>query len=755
MHFKRFTIDNGLSQNTINTLYEDKNGFIWIGTDDGLNRYDGINTKIFHFNLHNNNSISNNQINSIIEDKDNNIWVATANGLSKINNVTNTITRYYQDKIQGISNNYISKLKIYNSDSFLIASINSISLYNNSTKKFTKLINLDNRRINDFIVDNSGDLWIATDEELLLFKTQEKKRLDKTPFNPSFKYQKLLLDDKNQLWIGSDKGIKILDTKLNEVTPENLYNTTKSNSIKTLFEDNTGTIWIGTENGLKSYSSEKKHLVNFKNYSNNLNSLSNNDILTIIQDKSETLWIGTYHGLNSLMLKQKNFNHISLFPEHTNNLSTNLIWCFTKDEKQHLWIGTANGLHVYNERDNVFKSISIEGVDDKQKRSIYYIYFDTYGNLWTGGNYGVHYLTPKDISRVWEDEDVTLKKIKSTPLNNIEGVAKFIETPETKELWIGSLDHGVFKALNTHKNPNEINFKQYKNIKNDSTSLPSNTATNIIQLKENNKYQTWIGTSKGLSKYNPSLQNFKTYNFNRSKEVDLQVSALNSFNDSILWVGTFNSGLIKFNLKTQDHQYINSKIGLASNCIYSILNHKDDLWFSTTRGLSKYNIKTHKIKNYDKSFGLQDNEYGEGAYFIDKTNKFYFGGINGYNAFYPDNITNNKIPPKINFIDFKIFNQSVIPNVNNTTQKLSKDKTIILKKSITYSDTINLSYKHSVFSFKVAIIHNKNSDKNIYAYKLSSIDKDWNIRPSTQNQFTYTNLNPGKYTLQIKAANSD
>ncbi|MFD0964150.1 ligand-binding sensor domain-containing protein [Pseudofulvibacter geojedonensis] len=756
MHFKHFTISNGLSQNTINSLYEDQNGFIWVGTDDGINRFDGINFKLYYFDLENNNSISNNQINSITEDQHNNIWVATVNGLNKINTISNRITRYYQDKINGINNNFISKLLSYDENSFLISSTNSISSYNSNKKEFIPIIDLGNQLINDFIIDKNGNLLIASESKLFFYDIKNEKLKHISIQKKELKYQKLLLDSDNNLWAGTNVGVLKFDSNYQDITPKNILENTNNESVITLFEDHFKTIWIGTENGVRSFNLKNKTIHAYKRDTNNLNSLSNDSIHCIIQDSSETLWIGTYHGLNSLMLNQKNFNHISLFPKYTKDISSNFIWCFTKDKSGNLWLGTANGLYILNEEKDLFKSIEIEQIKQKLRKSIFYIYFDKYENLWAGGSQGLHYLPQEVVKNIWEHKNPTLKKLNNNPIKNITNITNITENPATDEIWIGSLDNGVFKAKNTHKNPDLINFINYKNQKNIPHSLPSNTSANIISIKnKKGDYDMWVGTRKGLAKYSSENNNFITYNFNRNKDVDLQISAINTYKDSILWIGTFNSGLIKYNLSSKRHQYINTKSGLANNSIYGILIHNNELWLSTNRGLSKYNTITHDIKNYDKSYGLQDDEFAEGAYFKDKTNKLYFGGLQGYNAFYSHKITSDSIPPKINYIDFKIFDQSVLPNISNTNQNLSKDNNIILKKNITYTDTINLSYQHSVFSFKVAIIHNKNSLKNLYAYQLSSIDKDWNTRPSIQNQFTYTNLNPGQYILKIKAANSD
>jgi len=758
LKFNHYYIDDGLSQNTINIITEDKDGFLWIGTDDGLNKFDGLEYKVYQYNIYNKNSISNNQITALEQDSEGNMWVGTIAGLNKINLKTNIITRFQTDSL--ITNHTINTIKQLNANKIWIATNKGLRIYDLDKKTFSKPTELDyvtDKSVTDFVIDKNKNVWIATRTELFCYNTITKNISSLIKSDAQTFFNKLIIDHKNNIWIGSNTGLQHynpLTKKLKRFTTDQ-NNSISNNEITSLFEDKNHTLWIGTESGLNEFDLQNNQFTIYTNEIRNPKSLSYDIIYSLFQDSSGVLWIGTYNGLNSVLLEQKLFNHFSISPKYQNNYNSNLVWNFEKDKQGNLWIATSNGIHIYNKKNDTLKSISSQvGNQNNAIIDIYALRFDQFDNLWAGGVNGIHYIPHKDVYNIWTKKSIVLKKVKNEHLDSVKKIAYFTEVKELNEMWISSLSDGLVKVSNLTKNLDELDVNMYKASGNKETSLTSNATSAIVKSTTND---LWIATRKGLNKYNYKTQQFSYFNFDKDPNSEIEISSLNLQNDSTLWVGTFTSGIIKFNTNTHKYSFITTKNGLANNSIYSIRipDHERELWLSTNRGISKYTIASGDIKNFSSIHGLQDNEFSEGSDYKDNEGILYFGGINGFNSFHPDSIIPNQALAKISLNELKIFDKTARVNYSNKVLGISDDDKIILTKDISKTDSLTLSYNHSVFSFKISTLHFQNPKENKFAYKLEGFDKDWIIRNAKKNQFTYTNLDPGTYTLKLKAANSD
>jgi len=758
LKFNHFSIEDGLSQNTINTITEDRDGFLWIGTDDGLNKFDGLEYKVYQYSIYNKNSLSNNQITSTEQDIEGNMWVGTIVGLNKINLNTNIITRFQSDTL--IANHRINTIKQINKNKIWVGTDKGLRAYDLEKKTFSKppqLNSIADQFVSDFVIDENKNVWIVTRTELFYYNTSTKNITSLIKSNTHTLFNKLIIDSKNNLWIGSDKGLYHYtpSTKKLKIYTENQNNSISNNEITSLFEDQNHTLWIGTRLGLNEFDTRNNQFTVYKNEIKTPKSLSYDTIYSIFQDSSGVLWIGTYNGLNSVLLEQKLFNHFSISPKYQDSYNSNLVWNFEKDKRGNLWIATSNGIHIYNKKNDTLKSINT--LNDNRKDAltdVYALRFDQFDNLWAGGLNGVYYLPSKDVYSIWNKKNIKLQEIKNKALDSAKDITYFIEIKKLKEMWISSLSEGLIKVGNLTKNLDDLDVTLYKASSNKKTNLASDATSAIVKSSTNN---LWISTRKGLNKYDYKTQQFSYFNFNKDPNSEIEISSLNIQNDSTLWVGTFTSGLIKFNTLTEKYTFITTKNGLANNCVYSIRIDKKnkDLWLSTNRGISKYTITTGSIKNFSNIYGLQDNEFSEGSDYLDEEGTLYFGGINGFNSFHPDSISTNKTLAKISLNELKVFDKTVRVHHSNKTLGISDDDKTILTKDISKTDSLTLSYKHSVFSFKISTLHFLSPRDNKFAYKLDGFDKDWIIRNAKKNQFTYTNLDPGTYTLKLKAANSD
>lgn len=758
LKFNHFSIDDGLSQNTINIIKEDNEGFLWIGTDDGLNKYDGLEYKIYQYSVHNKNSLSNNQITALEQDSEGNMWVGTIFGLNKINLTTNIITRFQTDTL--IANSRINSIKQLNATKIWIATDNGLRIYDLAKKTFSNPIapnQAANESVTDFVIDKNKNIWFTTRTELFYYNSITKKISSQLKSGQQIFFNKLIIDYKNNIWIGSSNGLQHYSptTKKLKIYTKDQHNGISNNAISTIFEDKKHTIWVGTRSGLNEFDRKNNQFTVYKNEIISPKSLSYNNIYSLYQDSSGVLWVGTYNGLNSVLLEQKLFNHFSISPKYQDNYNSNLVWNFEKDKRGNLWIATSNGIHIYDKKNDRLKTISSPNTNDNNTLiDVYALRFDQFENLWAGGINGTYYLPHNKVKNIWSDESIMLQKIKNKALDSMNDITYFIEIKELKEMWISSLSDGLIKVSNLSKNLNKLDTVTYKASSNKKSNIASNATSAIAKSSTND---LWIATRKGLNKYNYKTKQFSYFNFSKDPNSEIEISSLNLQNDSTLWVGTFTSGLIKFNTNTEKYNFITTKNGLANNSIYSIRipDHEKELWLSTNRGISKYTIESGSIKNFSSIYGLQDNEFSEGSDFKDNEGILYFGGINGFNSFHPDSIIPNKSLAKISLNEIKVFDKTVKVNHPNKALSISDDDKIILTKDISKTDSLTLSYKHSVFSFKISTLHFLSPKENKFAYKLEGFDKDWIIRNAQKNQFTYTNLDPGTYTLKLKAANSD
>jgi signal transduction histidine kinase/ligand-binding sensor domain-containing protein/DNA-binding response OmpR family regulator len=761
IRFDHLGIANGLSQSHIKCILQDKRGFMWFGTRDGLNKYDGYKFTIYKPDT-SKNAISNGYIWDIIEDKNGNIWIATmGGGLNKYDYRKNRFTHFKNDpkNLNSISSNLITSLAIDRNGNLWIGTEGAgACMYNETIGKFTRYQpknngkNLSDVLVQEIFTDSDGQLWIGTEKGGLNLFNHTTNTF--TVFKHDAKDQRSLgsdnvraifEDSEKNLWIGtSGGGLNLLDKKTKKFR-QFLFDPLNKNSLANnlahaLGQDNDGNLWVGSENGGLTIFDFKTN--NFTRYSQDEldnTSLTNNSIHSIYKDSKGTMWVGTFSGgicyLNSDANKFAHFKHTS-----GNSLSYNKVLCIYEDSEKNIWVGTdGGGLNMFNPVTGNFTLYKHQERDTNSICGNYVLNVreDSQGNLWIG--------TWGDGITVYNRKKNTYRHIKNSPVDpgslSLNHAWNIFEDRE-KNIWVGTFGGG----LNLYDRATG-NFSYYMHDDDDPESISDNKVQCIIEDRKGNLI---IGThGGGINIFDKQTKKFRRYSY---------VEAKNSLSNNIvgciyedksqnLWIATMG-GLNYFDRTTNQFTVYTTADGLPNNVIFGIL--EDDfgnLWISTNQGLSRFNLKSKSFKNFSVAEGLQSNEFKEMAYCKASSGEMYFGGHNGFNKFFPNDIKEHSFEPPLVLTDFQIFNTEV------PVAEDEKDPSP-LKQHINETSSITLPYKNSVISFEFASLNYTILEKKKYAYKLEGFDGQWN-NIGIKRSATYTNLEPGTYTLKVRGLNNE
>ena len=776
INFEHISIEQGLSNGTVYSIAQGKKGFMWFGTPDGLNKFDGYDFIVYKNNPLDPLSISNNNAGNIFIDKSGIIWIGTwGGGLNKFDPETGQFTNYVPepDDPTSISDERVQSIFQDSSGTHWFGTYQNglnkliLSKKEGSSYKKEKFLvykhdsnnpnSLSNNRVWAILEDQHKQLWVATSNGLNCFdpKTGQFIHYYHNPDNPyslsNNLVRSLYMSPSGIFWVGTQNGLNRFDPTAKKFTryffnEEQKYMFGKS-TINTIGEDLKGVLWIGTTNGLYCFNPKTGAFTYFLHDARKPKSLSANEIRRIYVDLSGTIWIGTLGaGINRFNYEQNKFDHFFHDPYRMKSLSNNYVRAIFKDSSGNLWIGTRKGLNKlitdkakgFDYSLNRFQHFQYDPEDPASlsHNEVWCIYEDRAKNLWIGTRNGglnkfnrttekfTHYLhdpeNPNSLTRM--------------------GILSIYED-RSGTLWIGAYSYagGLYSFDRSTEQ-----FNRYEYNPDDPDSISHNEVWCIF---EDRSGALWIGTGNGLNKFNREKKKFTRYQYITGKTNHMHINRVFCINEDkagILWIGT-DWGLYKFNSLSGKFAAFFEKDGLPNNRILGILQDNDgNLWLSTNRGISRFNTKTKTFKNFDVDDGLQSKEFNPGAYFKSSDGKMYFGGVNGFNSFYPENIKDNSHIPPIVITDFKIFDKSVNPGEKSP-----------LHKSITESDEIRLSYKDYVFSFDFVALDYISSKKNKYAYKLEGFDKNWIYTDASKRFAHYSNLSPRKYIFRVIGSNND
>ncbi|MFT5758405.1 MAG: signal transduction histidine kinase/ligand-binding sensor domain-containing protein [Alteromonadaceae bacterium] len=773
LKFKHFSTVQGLSQATVQSSFQDSTGYLWIATVDGVNHYDGYQFKIYRHDPDNKKSISNSNVLSIFEDSDGILWFGTnGGGLNRFDKNSDTFSHFLfeQDNSKSTSSNVVKAIDQDSDGNLWLATSNGLNkLVAGATKegnkifKQTKIIhfehNKDNKNslkdnnINTLLFDSQGRLWVTSASGGLSYYDQRNNNfihIQLTEINTPI--TALIEGNNNSLWLGTEQGLYQYDIKKNTIKISNTkIAQLKSQHITSLFI-NDNELWIGTKQGGYKYQTLDKSLSHFQHQPTDIYSLSGNEITTFIADNNGGIWLGTFaNGLNRYDSTHKQFNHVKT-DNNQEGLSSDFVISFLERNNK-LFIGTYDkGLNIY---DKVTKSYKTFKYDDQNKvglsgDAISSIITDENGSIWLGTvGGGLNRYDEKNgaFENLRNDEH----NLKSLSHNNILTMIN----GENNSLWIGTWGGGV--------NHFDLNTQISTRYKYDENTLNSLSGNNIWALHQGSDGMLWIGTETGgLNKFDPKTGRFTRYLYNKNNKNSLSNNYIFSIyqdNQGIIWLGTAG-GFNKFDPKTEDFIRYTKKDGLVNDNVYGILpDKKGNFWLSTINGLSKFIPSTEQFKNYDVNDGLQANEFSALSYYKSKSGELFFGGVNGFNHFYPENIKDDTTPPPIVLTEFLLLNQPVaIANrqANKTVVKAGNDEApFLLPQAINELKHLILTHNEKLIAFEFAALHFAEPMNNQYAYMLEGFDDDWITTDAKNRRATYTHIPAGDYTFRVKASNGD
>ena len=729
-YFQHLGLKNKLSQSSVLCIQQDKSGFMWFGTKDGLNRYDGSNFRTFKYDHKNPQSLGNNAINSLHENKDGNLCIGTYNGIYLYNPIMESFSKLEkksQDSVC-ITQPIVQITADSHENIWLIVESQGVFYFDNDKQALFHYPVPDAHALSSICVDQQNTVWLGykgkglyytndTFRTLQLFTTKDGKNLFATDH-----IFKILPEQHNTLYTGSAKGgLKSINIVNQTVTDLLADPQTESIFVRTIYPINKDVLWIGTERGVYTYDKNTKESRHFTHDPSDDYSLSDNAIYSICKDKEGGIWIGNYFcGIDYYPNQYATFE--KYYPiTGKNSLSGKVVREFCEDEEGNLWIGTEDGgLNKFNTKTKQFTPLNLSGLH----YNIHALSLD-HNTLWIGtyskGLYALDLRTNHSRHYTMGDAENELND------NNIYSMCR----TSSGELYIGTT----------------TGLNQYNYQSDNFTRIHKMDGIFIFSILEDSKGNIWFATyNSGIFKYNPRDKSWKNYVSSPDNPHGLPYNKVISiYEDSKqrLWFSILGHGFCSLNEDTETFISYDSSQGLANDVIYKIIEEKDDiLWLTSNKGLIRFDLSTKKSTIYTDSNGLLTNQFNYCSGIKSKDGTIYFGCINGFIAFKPDLFTENTGFPPVAITDFLLFNKSA--DIGSTDSPLAQ--------SVTYTQNIELKYNQNSFSFRFAALGYASPEENCLSYTLKGFDKEW-YYTSKSATATYTNLKPGTYTFCVKAAN--
>jgi ligand-binding sensor domain-containing protein/serine phosphatase RsbU (regulator of sigma subunit) len=744
--FKRVSIEEGLSAVTVNTIYQDSQDFIWIGTQDGLNRYDGYHFKAFKNDPSNPKSISSNDIICVLEDKKGDIYFGSnGGGISIYNKYSETFTNFRSGlSSNSLSNNSVRDIISLNENELLISTANGINVFNKTARTFKQIFYKNSEQeigFTKFFKDSYNNIWIGSEANYIFQYDNKSASLinyelparftetDKSNNNSDSRRKNIysITQNKGNLICGSDGGLLFFN--LNKKAFYDVFSFGEKNRyndrIKCFtFTNDSSKILFGTWKGLVKLNLQDFSYTIDSKSETSISSLSSNKISCILKDKQSNLWIGTEeNGINIY------FNSLNKFPLYnsSNGLGNDFVYSIRQLNNNNILVGTENGLYSLNPLTNEVSDYN-NLLKKHQIFTVLSLLEDSQGRIWIGSyGQGIIVYDPK-----------TKKETKLLSENNKIGTILELIEDANGTIWAGTFEAGLFAI-----NPNTFENKRYGSV----NGLTSDGVNCIYENKDDKTLM--LGTDGGglcildftTNNDKPLVSIYKHID-NRNSISSNSVNNIYKDKNGIFWIATSN-GLNQFDLKKKNFTIYTEKDGLPNSYIYDVIPDSDgNLWLPSNVGLTKFNpnIKNENgsaFKNYNTNDGLQAREFNQGASFLCKDGKILVGGVAGLNYFDPSLIKENIITPN-----------SYIYSYSRQGKDIPTDTNIV------YKSYLELTYKENYFTFELVALDYVNIEKTKFMYYLEGYDKDWSS-PTSVRYVSYTELPGGNYTFKVKATNSD
>lgn len=740
-----YSTDKELSNSLINKVYQDKRGFIWVATEDGLNKFDGNRFIVYKKNKNEPDALLNNYVKTLFEDSKGRFWIACINGIQIYDQATHTFQsipiRHNRDNMAPQTSANIIELQ--NGEIWLgTYGGGIISLKENEFIPQEEL----NRKIQSYFIqtiyeDSKQNIWIATENKGLFCYTPSNGQVQNftAPGQLTSEDISCLCEDKEgTLFISTlNGGLMKLNPSNSQFTPIP-YKGNNRLSIKTLTIDNNNNLYIGTEGfGLKIYNRSTNSIDDYDVH-NGVFDLSSSKVHSILEDKDGNLWLGIFQkGLLMIPSMPNKFNYYGYKSFPKSEIGSSCVMSILVDRQNVAWIATDNdGLYAVNDEGKQILHFKEEGSNRSAPRNIICLLEDSEHKLWIGS-----YLSGLTLMNKQTGVCTPVNEQLSTPKASDNKKIFCIAEDRNQHIWVGTYGSGVYKMDISGKVIN-----QYQSSKSQNENWQVNKLCNdwINCIIEDNEGLLWIGTCNGLSCFNPKTENFINYLSQNNLLPNTFVHTLLQDDKGFIWVGT-SEGLYKFDKRTQKFSIYTTQQGLPSDVICGMV--QDDMnnyWISTHQGMSKLIADTETFINYTASDGIQGNEFTRGAFYKDHRGKIYFGGTGGVTSFYPKDIAEPDKKLRIEITDFILGNHSV------------RKGDMLGKHAITDSDVMDatrftLTYERNSFRMELSTLDFANPERIIYQYKIKELETNWLNTSPGMNRVSYANLSPGTYTLMVRA----
>jgi ligand-binding sensor domain-containing protein/signal transduction histidine kinase len=757
LKFTHLTTDDGLSQGYVVAILQDRRGFMWFATRDGLNRYDGNDFVVYKNNPSDSGSLSSNFLQDLMQDDHGFLWIATNTGVNKFDPETERCTRYLNDtkNPNSLGGPSVKSIAQDSRGSLWFGTEGSgLDKFDPATGTFTHYRNDSDGqfvgRISQVIADSHRDIWFVGERGLFHLNQQTGQITHPPASSNGPSAESVYEDEAGNLWMLADSpmvGLVKYDRRAERVTSYPLgprsagvmASTENGGSANgTLVADGQIGLWVPSSQGLYYFDRRTERFTSrFQHDESDPDSLDSDAVMSVFRDRGGVLWVGTEHaGLNLLNFRQEQFGRNVHLTTDRSSLSPGRVKAIYQDPKGVLWVGlfprALDRLDRKTGKVTHFVPTASDEITLGAGTNVDAIYKDSEGYLWVGGG-------GSGLVR-FDERTGCFKHYRHNPDDPNSLISDNVYTifgDRKGQLWVGQ-DGGISRL-----NSATGEFTNYQPLP-DNPSILANTVWVIYQ---DHSGALWSGTWDGtLSRFDDSAKTFLNYTPDPRDPHKLHGGGINTIHEDrtgTLWVGAMD-GLYRYDRQSGAFARSTENQGLPSSTIRCILEDGlGSLWLSTQKGISRFDSHRETFRNYDVSDGLQSNEFSTGCYQA-PDGEMFFGGSNGFNSFFPENIRDDPYVPPVVITSFKIFNRPVPIGAQS-----------VLKKAIPYVNSLTLPYSDSVLSFGFAALSYANSHNNRYRYKLENFEHGWNEVGSKQRLATYTNLDPGKYVFRVQGSNSD
>jgi signal transduction histidine kinase/DNA-binding response OmpR family regulator/streptogramin lyase len=736
--FARFAIQDGLSQNSVSALVQDHHGFLWVGTQDGLNRFDGYEFKVYRPDVDDPGAISDGMVTALALDGNGGLWVGTRHG--GLNYYLRREERFvtYRAGPGGPAGNYITNLLVARDGLLWVATSEGVSRRGGGprTDSFETVFG---RRAFGLAEGPDGAIWIGADDGTL--HVYRKGTLTEVPLGAQpgrgtgVTIRTILADRPGEVWIGTHSTELIRLGGAGIVTRYTIgpADETDPGRIRSLARDPDGGLWIGgLSTGLVYFDPARNLHITFREQPQDPHGLSHDDILSLLVDRERALWVGTLSGgLNRLLLGTTGFTHHRHQPGVAGSLSHNIVTAFARTADGAIWVGTdGGGINSLDPRTGRFGATRMRGGAADGLARVWALHADQYGALWAG-TWGA------GLNVRWPGA-TEFDPLATMPAQIITAIAE-----DANSLWVGSTDGGLARL----GHGGEL-LAHYLPAPQDPHGLQDR---HVTSLWVDGDGSVWLGSwSSGLARLTPGDGRF--IHFRHFPEAPAgvphdRIRALARARDGTLWLGT-GAGLARFDDQQERIEHFGGRHGLPPGTVYGIVEDADGrLWLSTNMGLLRYDPVRASTRVFTPAEGVQEYEFNGGAYLALPDGRALFGGINGFNIVEPQAIRPAHAPPKVVITDFLLFGRPVRPSE-------AVDNPGILAAA-SELESLRLPHRYNMLSFRFAAPLPVAPRQLRYAYRLEGFDDDWRIASAGERSAVYTNLAPGRYLLRVRAAGAD